>query len=120
MPIKIPSDLPAFNVLRNEGVMVMDDTCILMPEVYCGEVRREVETCRAGVFGYGKRWADQSGAGWHGTKGVYMIPHWCQEMSIILDITHVRRFRHADMRLKYLRRHGKAPRFSVAPDPGRL
>ena len=25
MPIKIPSDLPAFNVLRNEGVMVMDD-----------------------------------------------------------------------------------------------
>ena len=25
MPIKIPSDLPAFNVLRDEGVMVMDD-----------------------------------------------------------------------------------------------
>ena len=25
MPIKIPSDLPAFNVLKNEGVMVMDD-----------------------------------------------------------------------------------------------
>ena len=25
MPIKIPSNLPAFNVLRNEGVMVMDD-----------------------------------------------------------------------------------------------
>ena len=25
MPIKIPSDLPAFDVLKNEGVMVMDD-----------------------------------------------------------------------------------------------
>ena len=25
MPIKIPSNLPAFNVLRDEGVMVMDD-----------------------------------------------------------------------------------------------
>ena len=25
MPIKIPSDLPAFNVLKGEGVMVMDD-----------------------------------------------------------------------------------------------
>jgi len=26
MPIKLPSDLPAFTVLRNEGVMVMDDS----------------------------------------------------------------------------------------------
>ena len=25
MPIKIPSDLPAFDVLKKEGVMVMDD-----------------------------------------------------------------------------------------------
>ncbi|WP_099823635.1 homoserine O-acetyltransferase MetA [Oceaniglobus indicus] len=26
MPIKLPSDLPAFNVLKNEGVMVMDES----------------------------------------------------------------------------------------------
>ncbi|WP_226782301.1 homoserine O-acetyltransferase MetA [Oceaniglobus trochenteri] len=26
MPIKLPSDLPAFSVLKNEGVMVMDET----------------------------------------------------------------------------------------------
>ena len=25
MPIKLPSALPAFDVLRNEGVMVLDD-----------------------------------------------------------------------------------------------
>ena len=48
-----------------EGVMVMEDTCILMRDVDYDEVRREVQNYRAGVFGYGSRWLKT--AKWSGT-----------------------------------------------------
>ena len=54
-----------------KGVFVMEDTCILIPEIDCTQVREEVKTCRAGVFGYGDRVPEKGDEGWHGTQGLY-------------------------------------------------
>ena len=92
--------------------MVMEDTCILH-EVDYAEVCREIQNCRAGVFGYGQRWHDNGKVGWHGTKAVYMTPDWCEEMSILLANTHLHKFHHADMWLKNLLRCRRAQGFQL-------
>ena len=46
--------------------------------------------------------------GWHGVKGVSMIPDWCEEMSFILLNAHVQHFQHVDMWLSDLIRRQKA------------
>ena len=51
--------------------------------------------------------------GWHGTKGVFMIPDWCQEMSIILMNTHLPNLQHVDMWLRDMIRQRKAQGFQL-------
>ena len=64
-----------------EGVFVMEDTCILIPEATYEEVCRAVGTCRAGVFGYGnKESRPDGGLRWHGTKGLSMTEEWTRDM----------------------------------------
>ena len=41
---------------RSEGVLVMEDTCLLRPDVDYNQVAREVQNRRAGVFAFGNRW----------------------------------------------------------------
>ena len=52
--------LPAVQVVCDAtgctGVLVMEDTCILRPDVGYEAVAEAVRECRAGVFGYGNRW----------------------------------------------------------------
>ena len=93
---------------RSDGVLVMEDTCLLRPDVGYKEVAREVQNRRAGVFGYGNRWWQNGREEWHGTKGVYMTPDWCAEIWIILSNTHVEQYRHVDMWLKKMLRLGQA------------
>ena len=95
------------------GVFVMEDTCIVIPGIEYNDVRVDVATCRAGVFGYGDRVLDKGDEGWNGTKGFYMTPEWCEEMTTILRNTHLRHFLHADMWLKQLKRHGKDESFEL-------
>lgn len=91
-----------------EGVSVMEDTCLLRPDVDCERVAREVRGHAAGVLAYGnRRWQDGKFR-WHGTKGVYMTPEWCAQMWIVLANLHVEQYQHADMWLQGLLRQGKA------------
>ena len=86
------------------GVLVMEDTALLRPDVTYTEVAAEVRRKKApaGVFGYGDRWQkkDHTGhvvGGWWGVKGVWMTPAWCEEMSVIMLNTNFEHLQHVDM-----------------------
>ena len=58
MPIKIPSNLPAFNVLKNEGVMVMDDFKAKRQDIrplkigLLNLMPKKIQTEKKGVFNF--------------------------------------------------------------------
>ena len=70
------------------GVMVVEDTVLLRPDVTYEDVAAEIteSQARAGVWGYGSKWeinnADgtSAGFGWAGVKGLWMTPAWCEEI----------------------------------------
>ena len=96
------------------GVLVMEDTFPLRPDVAYAAVAAEVKKACAGVFGYGNRWRKEDGrGGWHGVKGVFMTPDWCEEMSFIMLNTHFQHFQHVDMWLSDLIRRQKARGFQL-------
>ena len=93
------------------GVLVMEDTFLLRPDVAYEAVAAEVKKRKAcaGVFGYGNRWRIEGGrGGWHGAMGAFMAPDWCEEMSLIMLHTHFQLLQHVDMWLSDLIRREKA------------
>ena len=86
------------------GALVVEDTVLLAPDVSYKDVAGEIRKRQApaGVWGYGRYWertdsAGQLRYGWSGTKGVWMTPAWCEEISVMLDNTNFEHYRHVDM-----------------------
>ena len=94
--------------------MVFEDTCILCPEQDYSTVCETIGEGRAGVFAYGNKKARN----WHGTKGLYMTPEWCEDMSTILKNKALRNFKHADLWLRDLVRRDKSRGFELWPALG--
>ena len=79
------------------GVFLFEDTCLLAQGVDYPRVAQEVRDCVAGVFGYGGYEPKRDKVRWHGTKGLYLTPPWCEKQKIIFENLHVSRFWHVDI-----------------------
>ena len=84
--------------------MVVEDTVLLPPDVTYEIVAREIHErdAPAGVWGYGNYWTKQNADGtrshgWHGTKGLWMTPAWCEEISQRMENTNFENYKHVDM-----------------------
>ena len=104
------------------GAMVVEDTVLLRPDVTYGIVAREIykRNAPAGVWGYGKYWEKQNADGtwshgWHGTKGLWMTPAWCEEISLRMENTNFENYKHVDMWLVDLLKQQKAQGFALYP-----
>ena len=77
-------------------MLLFEDTCILTEGVSYEDVLSVIRGCAAGVFGYGHHANHGGKISWHGTKGLFMTPYWCERMAITFQNMHVRQFRHVD------------------------
>ena len=89
--------LPAVRRLAEEekidGVYIIEDSCILAPNVTYVQVAKETEGCEAGIFGYAHHEKNKQDV-WFGTKGMYFSTLWCEQLQIILQNTHTCRVLH--------------------------
>ena len=96
------------------GVFLFEDTCLLAEGVCYTRVANEVRDCDAGVFAYGSYKELEEGAiKWHGVKGLYLTPEWCERQQVIFENMHVSRFWHIDNWLAERRSSGEEPDFQL-------
>ena len=105
--------LPTVRKLATEqgvrGVFLFEDTCILTQGAYFSHVLAEVESCSAGIFGYGNYEKRAARVDWHGTKGLFVTPAWCEALATIMENMHVKDFGHLDNWLSRRLRGGQEP-----------
>ena len=66
------------------GVFLFEDTCLLADGVDYRKVALEVDGCVAGVFGYGGYERKEDKIRWHGVKGLFLTPEWCERQKLFL------------------------------------
>ena len=105
----LPAVMKMCEKYKYTGVMVVEDTVLLAPEVFYSDIAREIQQsqARAGVWGYGKKWEN----GWSGSKGLFMTPDWCEEIDAMLENTNLEQYEHFDIWLMHLQRQQKARGF---------
>ena len=88
----LPAVLQLCDKYNYTGAMVVEDTVLLRQDVTYDDVASEIQqrNAPAGVWGYGNYWKKQNADGtwshgWHGTKGLWMTPAWCEEISLRME-----------------------------------
>ena len=116
----LPAVLQVCDTYACTGAMVVEDTVLLRQDVTYEDVVREIQqrNAPAGVWGYGHYWEkrDPEGTirhGWSGTKGLWMTPAWCEEISLRMENTNFENYKHVDMWLVDLLKEQKAQGFAL-------
>ena len=118
----LPAVLQVCENYSYTGAMVVEDTVLLRQDVTYEDVASEIHerNAPAGVGGYGNYWEKQTPDGtirhgWSGTKGLWMTPAWCKEISVRLENTNFQHYKHVDMWLVDLSKQQKAQGFALYP-----
>ena len=85
---------------------VMEDTFISNAEVTFDTIYQETHNKGSGGFGYGgyKRKINGNIA-WNGSKGLYLMQPWWEDMAVVLENSSLADFRHWDLWLGHRQRN---------------